>query len=96
MLKCMLYVAQASLLAMTELIHELIQSKIESDIISEKISYSWHVRVVMFRFRSVKYTRPTRGVVLALCVCHACATCGLFKLWVICTVRSLYYKKAQN
>ena len=37
--------------------HELIQSEIQSDMISEKVSHFQHMCVAMFHFHSVKYTR---------------------------------------
>ena len=38
--------------------HELIQSEIQSDMISEKVSHFQHMCVAVFRFHSVKYTWP--------------------------------------
>ena len=50
--------------------HELIQSEMQSDIISEKCL---SLPAEVFRFRSVKYTPPKGSVVLAShCTIYAC------------------------
>ena len=36
--------------------HKLIQSEIQSDLISKKVCHFRHMRAEVFRFRSVKYT----------------------------------------
>ena len=53
-----MYASSSEFVTKDERMHELIQSEIQWDIISEIFCHFRHVRAEVFRFLSVKYTPP--------------------------------------